>query len=192
MVDLMNKQVDRYQVSSQLIGGFLLYVKAKRLWRYLGYDSMEQFITSEKVGGLGRTQAYKLMKVAQFTMPPNTLTAPALNAPVLNPQSARLLMTPDFVTQIGHERAYALTQKWEQETPDGRKELLDAAVQADSQGFYKRAYGDEDRVSFEVSGDDIILFQDQVGTKVAQLCTLDSVLRSVVLDRLNTVPRAKL
>lgn len=192
MVDMMDKQVEKYQLSSQLLGGFLLYVKARRLYKHLGYDSMEQFISSEKIGGIGRTQAYKLMKVAMFTMPPNTLTAPTLAAPVLNAQAGRLLMTPDFVSRIGTERAYAITQRWDKESPEGRQELLDAAEQEDNKGFYNRAYGDESKVSFDVAGDDIMLWQDDVGIKVAELVTLDPVLRSTVLDRLNTVPRARL
>ncbi len=193
IVDLLNKQVDKYQLTSQLLGGYLLYVKARRLYKHLGYDSMEQFITAEKIGGIGRTQAYKLMRVAQFTMPPNTLTAPTLTAPVLmNPQSGRLLMTPDFVSRVGTERAYALAQRWDKETPEGRQELLEAAEQEDNKGFYNRAYGDESKINFEVVGDSIMLWQDEVGTQVATLTTLDPVLRSTLLDRLNTVPRARL
>ena|SRR2546430_14306093 len=192
LVDLMNKQVEKFQLSSQLIGGYLLYIRTKRLYKSLGYESMEQFISSEQVGGLGRTQAYKLMKVAQFTLPPNTLAAPQLGAPVLNGSSPQLLMTPDFVTRIGTERAYALTQKWDKSSPEHRAELLEAAENADAKGFFDSAYGNDENVSFEVAGDLIIHWRDSIGTEAAVFKTLDSVIRSELMDRLGTVPRARL
>src|SRR5437763_4590999 len=192
IVDLMNKQVEKYQLSGQLLGGYLLSVRAKRLYKTLGYSSMEEFITSERVGGIGCTRSYQLMKIAQHTAPPNMLSAPTLSAPILNGQTGRLLMSSDFVSKIGIDRAYALAQKWDKSSPEHREELLNAAEHADNKGFFDSAYGDSDKVSFEVTGDVILHWKDSVGTEPAVFKTLDPVIRSDVMDRLNTVPRARL
>jgi hypothetical protein len=190
--DLANNQAEKLEKDHIDLGGLLLYIRASRLYEPLGYSSMSEFLSCERVGGLGKTQCYKLMDVASVTAPPGVLAAPMLQAPQINPQSAQLTLPAEVVRKIGTERTYALKRRWRESTPEQREELLDAAQNAPSQDFYQAVYGDDDKVTFMLDGDSILLWQHNLGTKVAEITTSDPTLRAALMDRLNLVPRAKL
>jgi hypothetical protein len=193
--DMANHAAEGHDLASLTLGAMLLVIRNRKLYERLGYSSMREFLQGEKVGNVGKTQLYKYMSVAEITPPGQINAAPLGVMSTLDTSIPRPVLTPGFVAAHGIEKAYAVSQRWEDSTKDQREEmkgLLESPDPASSRELYRVAYGKPDQASFLVQGDEIVLFQDELGTPVAQLLTPDPEVRRLLMDRLNMIPRARL
>lgn len=180
---MADSYAEKHELDGLVLGAILNEVRDKGLYKQLGYATIDEFLTCERVGNLGRSQCWVWMDVARVTAPP--IAAPTLKAQVLNTQGSRPLLSPDFVAKAGISRTNAVVKKWSKSTPEQRQELIDSALNSSNKDFYETAYGNgQPKVSFSVTGDSIMLWRDDIGTLVARVMSLDPQDRSELLDKL--------